>query len=423
MQPRLMRLSRRITPLVGVLTLACILLLPAGQRVLGVDIWTPAAVELTRKIVARIGAQKAVVLTVRNISSLGDDDVFTIRRALRAELRRLGVRPAETGRAAAEVRVTLSENAQGYLWIAEVQSEKSREVTMMPVERPQPEGLRPNPDSLVIRKTRVFEQDGPILDLAFLKTEAETDARILVLDLDAVSIYTRDGAAWRRERSVPVVRSRPWPRDPRGRLIFRIEGSFDAFTPGVRCSGAVQPTLSLDCRESEDPWPLDGAESGGTSAYFTPGRNFFDGRLQQDGGGVNSVPPFFSAASLRQGGAVLWAFAGLDGRTQLLQKGPEPLAIIEGWGSSVVAIKSSCGSGWQLLSTRAGSLTEPDALQAYEISAARGDKAVAVSAPVEFSGPVTALWPTSDSSTAVAVCRDVKTGRYAAFSLSVSCDQ
>jgi len=123
---------------------------------------------------------------------------------------------------------------------------------------------------------------------------------------------------------------------------------------------------------------------------------------------------------------VLWAFAGLDGRTQVLQKGPEPLAIVEGWGSSLVALKSGCGSGWQLLSTRPGSLTEVDAVQAYEISSARRDKAVAVSTPVEFAGPVTALWPISDPArqdTALAVCRDLKTGRYAAFSLSISCGQ
>jgi hypothetical protein len=139
---------------------------------------------------------------------------------------------------------------------------------------------------------------------------------------------------------------------------------------------------------------------------------------------MRNVPPFFSAAPIPQKVGVLWAFAGLDGRTQVLEKGPEPLAIVEGWGSSLIALKSGCGSGWQLLATRNGSLAEADAVQAYEISPAR--KAVAVSAPADFAGPVTALWPSSDGSAAVAICRDPAaggTGRYEAFSLSISCGQ
>jgi hypothetical protein len=390
----------------------------SGNAVLGADTWTEAARQLARKILAHTGFQKAAVLTVRNMSSLRDDDLVAIRLALQAELRHLGARLTDKGPVAAEIQVTLSENAQGYLWIAEIRNRDSREVTMIPVSRLQPETVPPNPASLVIRKTRIFEQNGPILDVAILKTEP---ARFLVLDLDSVSIYASQGTAWRSEQTMLLVRTQPWPRDPRGRLIIRNESAFDAFAPSMKCSGTTQPALTLDCRESYEPWPLSLAESGGAaSAYFTPDRNFFDGRMQPDNGASRTVPPFFSAAAMLQKEAELWAFAGTDGRTQVLQKSPEPLAIIEGWGSSVTAVKSGCGGGWQLLSTRASSFTEADAVQAYEIS---NHKAVAVTTPEEFAGPVTALWPTYDSSTAVAVSRDLVTGRYEAFALSISCSQ
>ena len=45
---------------------------------------------------------------------------------------------------------------------------------------------------------------------------------------------------------------------------------------------------------------------------------------------------------------------------------------------------------------------------------------VPLSAPVDFPGPVTALW-SAGGATALAVVRDLETGRYSAFLLTVVC--
>jgi len=71
-----------------------------------------------------------------------------------------------------------------------------------------------------------------------------------------------------------------------------------------------------------------------------------------------------------------------------------------------------------VLVTKASDAGEPDSIQAFEIA---GRRAVAVSAPVGFLGPITALWPIADESAALAVSRSLTTGQYAAFSLSITC--
>jgi hypothetical protein len=164
---------------------------------------------------------------------------------------------------------------------------------------------------LTIRKTLVYDQDAPMLDFVpldgFSSTAAGTTARALVLGLDAVSLYekvepTQDQpATWRLKESAPLARLRPWPRDARGRLMMREGGRFNVYLSGENCNGATEPSLTLDCREGGEPWPLGAASvdgSAGLAAYFEADRNFFDGRMRLDDGRELKAPPFFSVALL-----------------------------------------------------------------------------------------------------------------------------
>lgn len=380
--------------------------------------WNDAAGMLARKIFVPIGPQVYVTLTVRNLSSLGDNDIAEVRRALRAQLHSLGIRLVSAKRASAELRVTLSENLPGYLWVAEVRKGETRRVAIVPVARPRPETLPPGTETLVVQKAPVYEQTTPILDLALLDTSHGDAPRLLLLDTSKVSLYKKQGTGWQLEQSMAIARSRPWPRDPRGRLMVRQDDSFDAYLPGVKCSGTALPTFTQECHESDDSWPLSARDSEAVSASFMPDRNFFDGRLAPQGGQEAKFPPFFSAAVVSEKGSTLRIFAGLDGRIRLFDKNSEPAAMFEGWGTSIVALKTGCGDGWQVLANRAGDSTERDSVEAYEIA---GHSAVVSSAPVEFPGPVTALWPAWDGSSAIAVSRNLKTGEYEAYRLSVSC--
>jgi hypothetical protein len=70
-----------------------------------------------------------------------------------------------------------------------------------------------------------------------------------------------------------------------------------------------------------------------------------------------------------------------------------------------------------VLATRPGDSAEPDAIQSYAIS---GGAAMPVTAPVLFPGPVTALWP-SGAGAALAVARDLASGEYVAYVVSILC--
>ena len=416
------------------------------------DNWSDAATELAARVLTHATAHDTVALAVRNISSLGEDDLVQIRRDLRSQLRSQHVRLTASTRASAEVRVSLSENIDGYLWVAEIENGLSRrsaenaapttQVVMLTVARPRPVALHSVPEPLTIRKTLVYEQDAPMLDFvpldSFSSAAAGTAARALVLGLDAVSLYvkvepTRDQpASWRLKESAPLEQLRPWPRDARGRLMMRDGSRFHVYLSGENCNGATEPTLTLDCREGAEPWPLGAASadgSAGLAAYFEADRNFFDGRVRLDDGRELKAPPFFSAALLPAKNAgpkpgetsdTLWLLAGLDGRAQLLNNNAESVANIGVLGSSVVSVHTGCQSGWQVLASQSEGLKEADAVEAYEIV---NRKALAASAPVDFAGPVMELWPVDEGHAAIAICENVKTGGYEAFRLSISCGQ
>jgi hypothetical protein len=115
---------------------------------------------------------------------------------------------------------------------------------------------------------------------------------------------------------------------------------------------------------------------------------------------------------------VLWFFAAVDGQVHMVD-GVTDLTARVGWGSEVTSVKTSCGAGWQVLSTRPTEQSG-DSVRAYEFP---DRNAVPVSAAIDFSGEVMALWTEAKGDTAVAVARNRETGNYEAFRLAVACNQ
>jgi hypothetical protein len=174
----------------------------------------------------------------------------------------------------------------------------------------------------------------------------------------------------------------------------------------------------MECRASEEPWLLESGSRALLLANYAAARNYFDGRVVAQNGAPHAVPPFYTAASVEERGQTLWILALVDGRTQVLDGALNQLVgTATGWGSDIAGIDARCGPPSQVLATRPGDSTEPDAIQAFSFS----DRAPqAVTAPATFSGPVTALW-TSGGNSALAVARDLSTGRYAAYVLTLAC--
>jgi hypothetical protein len=314
--------------------------------------------------------------------------------ALERELRVLGINTAPQG--GVSVTVTLSENFRGLVWVAQIRGEVVIE------ERPRPpETVAAT--SLVVEKKRLLEQESRILDVAPL------GHGLLVLDAESVSIRENS----ERKMSIRLPISRPLPRDLRGRLF--VQGDvYQAYLPGLTCNGNTANGLSISCRD-EGMWPL-GPNARGMSI---PTRNFFE-NFVLPGGMQKRMPPFFTAVQLPDHSRADWAFAATDGRARFYNTAFEPGPTWSGWGSDLVGIGSECGSRTLLLATGTGDDTATDFVQAFELTDSTPRP---VGDPVSFPGPVTALWAASERGAALAVSRDLKSGRYAAFRLATPCNR
>jgi hypothetical protein len=87
----------------------------------------------------------------------------------------------------------------------------------------------------------------------------------------------------------------------------------------------------------------------------------------------------------------------------------------------MVPIAPGCGIDSEVLASGTGDWNERDHLQAYEVKYAASP--LAISEPIEFPGPITALWPSLDGRAARVVSKNPQTGMYEASIVTVSCSQ
>jgi hypothetical protein len=379
--------------------------------------WNASERQLAGTIAAATGPG-AVSLEVVNVSSLSKQDVETIRRGLISELVPFGVKLVKPEQAAATVKVTLSENAQNYVWVAEIrQGTNAPAVAFVTQARTGVGGLTLEGPAITLRRTPLWSQDERILDIATVEANG-VPLYMVVLDSTKVGVYRQQEGRWQLEQALPISHARVWPRDMRGRLFLRKDHLFDAYLPGVFCSSSGAAPLTMTCRESEDAWPLF-SEPYAFSAFFTPLRNFFTGTLVPGIRKQSTTASFYSAAPVPKSNYVLWVFMARDGQLHLMDGMTDQVQARPEWGSDIAAVRSTCGSGWQVLATHSGD-GGADAVRAFEFP---DREPVALSSAVELSGPVTALWSATDGSSVVGVSRSPETGKYEAVRLTVACSQ
>jgi hypothetical protein len=393
--------------------------------------WREPAQQLARKIVAVTGPG-AVAVTVENLSSLAKKDSDLINSGLRVELEAMGARAVRPEQAAASATVWLSENPQFYVWVAQIQQGAESTVVMVSVPRGDEAGFMHESMSMSLRKIPLWSQEGRILDVAILQEDSAPKA-IAVLDSEKVAIYRLKNGKWQQEQSLNVAHTRPWPKDLRGRVFAAKDHLLDVYLPGVFCRTIGSP-LALNCNESDDPWPLVATaavsfpSSGGASAvqplgaFYSASRNFFTGALTPGIEKLTTVGKFYSAAPLPRQNYTLWLFAGTEGQVHLVDGITDQVAKL-GWGSDIASVKTTCGSGWQVLADSASENTsenDTDSVKLYEIL---DRDPVPVSAALDVSGEVTALWTESKGDSAIAVVRNKETDEYEAFRVAVGCSQ
>lgn len=364
-----------------------------------------AATDLARRTAAFVGRGEPVAVSYKNVASLAPGEWSGVRAAFEAGLHDAGCRVAEA--VPAEVRLTVSETPSEYLLVAEAHRGDERQVWIASWSRAAHATVKAGA-SLSLKPT--WRQAEQILDVAF------PPGGMLVLSPSKVTFYSHSGDSWSQRDSAPIVNSKPWPRDLRGRL--RTTGStFQVFLPGIACNGNADPSLTLDCKASEAPWVLESGSRNLLLATFTPSRNYFDGRVVTQTGARKTVAPFYTVASVESQGRILWIMAQTDGRAQIADASLEPLAAIAQWGSDIAGVDAGCGGPAQVIATRAGDQNEPDALQSFTVAERFATPATSAAL---MPGPVTALWP-SGGSAALAVARDLVSGDYIAYVASVSC--
>jgi hypothetical protein len=373
-----------------------------------------AASQFVQEILARGGSPSSVTLSFENMSSLPAADQDALKKSITGSFRSAGIRLVKAEYAVAEIQITFSEDWQNYVWVAAIRQGPGNQVVIKKVLKPSAASSSRAP-TLTVHKNVVWQQDGPGVILDFLVD----GPNLYVLEPEQIVVYGNDSGKWHQKQTLAIVHEQSWPRDLRGKLQLVNSGALNsqitAYLPGTFCSGTATPPV-LQCHASDDPWQID---LGLLAAFFSPTRNFFTGVLAGQKSG-ESVPPFFSAALLINGDSRQWMFAGTDGRARFYRNTLGTLAAtFTDWGSSLAAIQSTCGSGRQILVSSSNDLTRPDTIQAVEMV---GREAVPVSATVELSGPIKALWPAEGGQAVHAAVESLATGKFEAMTFTVTCN-
>jgi len=382
----------------------------------------------------------SVVLEVTNRSSLDDKTVGEARSALQAGLRARGVHVVAADQAMGRVNVVLSESLREFVWCANIAIGTDPPRVVLASWPRSGNAALPATLPVRLRTTMLFSQELPILDVALIDSSTaamesgvSSSSRLLVLDATRVAVYARQSGRWEPEASLPIAAPRAFPRDLRGRLLLRRDHLFDAYLPGTFCRSSASVPLAITCSASDDPWPLtfspqpatpfaaDENGPGAVRAFYAPSRNFFTGALSPGIGKISTVPSFYSAAALPRSSYTLWAVAAVDGSVHLIDGVTDQAIRAARWGSDLAAVRSSCGAGTQLfVSGDSASQAEAgrDSLRAFEIP---DREPAAVSAALEFSGSITALWSDAALTSAIAIVKRADTGWYEANRVVVTC--
>ena len=263
-----------------------------------------AGTQLADRISSLLQRRATVSLEFQDLTAVAPAGSSSFQAALQQELRKTGV---ETTTAAQPeiLRVTISENVRGLLFVAAVSSGENRQVAMLPWSVP-PATERKHRVRITIQP--MLEQSEPVLDILLV----DSASALLVLSPNKLASYRVDGGKWTPSAIVGVTWARPLPRDPRGRLE-NVSGGFRVFIPGTSCSGTLLPDFKVSCAPGNDTWPLNPRDSS-IAVHWVTDRN-----------------------------------------------------VLEGSASELSPIENPCGAGWLMLGSAAGDAGDHDQIQAYEM--------------------------------------------------------
>lgn len=323
--------------------------------------WNDAVARLASRIGNLAGSQKSISMSVKNISSLGDADVAAISQAIQSELTRLGLGLSADSSAGALVTVTLSQGADGYVWVARVSAGAVEQTTMVSApttERARNAGAN---GKIVLERKLIWQQETRFLDFFVQTAPVYLASTAVVLEPHQLVFYRfSDARNWDASQKVPV----PDPERPTRDLFGRID------------------------------------EQGG-SAYLGPASPIFHSSVRCTGGFDD--PQRVQCTRLSDVSLVSMAHPLVSGHEE----------------SETAKLTDRCGDASVVLSTGNGDWTQPDTLQGYLLSDLRA-AAASSSSEINFDGPVLALHAQKEGG-ARAVVHNLKTGNYEGYIVTATC--
>jgi hypothetical protein len=349
-----------------------------------------AASPLAARISSLLPHRATVSLEFHDLTQPPQAEWSSFRGALQDELRKAGLEIA-TAQPESRLRVTVSENPHGLLFVAEAFTKDTQQVAMLEWNAPPTSESKPR---VKIVKQSLWDQADPILDFAL----TDSGSQLLVLSIGKLASYQRTGGKWTPGAQVSLTLARPMPRDERGRLEIAA-AALHVYLPGTTCSGVLQPSVIFACSPRIELWPLN-ARDAALQVRWVTDRNLLESEGVRGG--------FYNA-----GGGL---FASVDGRIE--QRGSEPVGGTDGWGSDLASIENPCGSNPLVIATAASDSHAADQVQIYEMTNGQG---IPASEALPLPGPVSALWPAETPGQATLVVRNSKTGNYEASRLGLAC--
>lgn len=359
--------DRRSTPMMGADRLSfsrqAILLLFVLMGV-PTAVW-PASLEeptkeFARKIVAALSARENVSCEIRNISSLRSDEFARVEQAIRTELQDQGVHISASGGATVSIAVTLSENWKEFVWTGQIRQGDLSRTVLLGVSRGSETRVATNAMHVTVRSEKFWEGPGRILDAAAV-SNGSGKSWLVLLQPTALAIEDLQTGS---SGEIDLSSVQPIKRDSWGQLGEVQSGNTIWFSTLLQlCNVNLETRSLLECLPKE--------------------------------GSVGSVPTQYPML------------------TDLAPAGPMP----PGKGTEVV-ISPVCGGTNQFLVTGARDYTEKDSIQVFQMEP---NGPVAMSAALDFPGPIVALHTAPDAPRAIV--RNLTTGDYEAYRLAISCGE
>ena len=345
----------------AILFLFVLIGIPSAVRSATLD---DSARELARKIAAALPVLENVSCEIRNVSSLLPDEVFRIDHAVRAELQERGVRVSAGNGAAVSVVVTLSENFENLVWTGEIRRGDISQVVLIAIKRSAENRAISSKMPVTIRSEKLWEGPERILDSGEVSDGIGKSWLVLLLRNGVRIQDGRTGSA----NTIELTPNQSASRDPEGFLkVWRTGGTVGFFFSTQVCTVNLETLDLIGCS------PTQGSNGGVI---------------------IGMVPIVGDAAPPGP---------------------PQP-----GKGAEVI-MTSVCGGSRQFLAAGDGDYTKTDSLQVFQMEPGG---AVAVSAELNFPGPITALHAGITVQDAPsAVVRNLTPGNYEAYRLSFICGQ